>query len=266
MVLRYANSISNAVVGCSPTCEKVIYAESLFTTIIVYSSTLRSLMPDPNEIEKSQIWDLPSAYIIARSLIEAHDKFLYVASCEIPEDEAAFRILLWKYHDSVHRYRMLKEIGSHLPLLTEYEEEASGFLSEITSHKVFKILAENKQREIKKQNINSNTTVDYHFTKKERCDAFGLDLNFYNTVIMHLSQYVHLYPFALHELASFRAGSEEALSKMSRSLQYTLPFLIRITKEFRVVASPILTPDPSSADLFHIFNEWEYIYKNGLLK
>jgi hypothetical protein len=265
VVLEYAKNTLRAVEGCHAPSENVLFAEKLFTTIIVYSSTLRRLMPDPDGENLNQIWDLPSTYVIARSLIEAHDKFLYVASSKIPEPEAEFRILLWKYHATKHRYRMLKELRSQRPELEMYKQEASGLFNEIISHHVFTTLEESKQKSIQAQKIDSNNTVDYHFTKEQRCNAFGLDLNFYNTAIMHLSQYVHLYPFALEELIQFRAGSEEALSQMIRSLQYALPFLTRVANEFRTVVNPILTPDPISSDLLkQTLEESEYIYQHGL--
>ncbi len=256
-ILEHARSVSSSLVGLKTPSANASYGEQIFVTMLAHCLTLRRLAPDPNRQTLDEMWDLPSMCAIARCMIEAHDAFNYIAAAAVPESEHDFRISLWELHDKTRRLKMLDAIGSKKPEVASIREQCSVLTAKVTGHAAFPTIRRDVQRKI----LDGDSPA-FHLSQRERCEASGLNFEYYNTVTMQLSQYVHTLPFALHQLFSFRAGAEEALHLMALPLEYVLPFLGRTTTEMRSLL-PVHTPD-APARTARAMAVWEAIYQRGV--
>jgi hypothetical protein len=113
-----------------------------------------------------------------------------------------------------------------------------------------------------KSKLENNDPPSYYLSQRERCEIYDVNFDYYNAVTMQLSQYVHSFPFAIHQLLRFKAGNAEELGMMSLPLQYALPFLSRVTDEMRLLF-PFHTPQPPSRTAKSM-RLWRNIYVNGV--
>ena len=256
-VLEYARAVSSSLVGLTTPTANASYGEQIFVTMLAQCITLRRLAPGPNLQTPDELWDLPSMCAIARCTIEAHDSFLYVAAIAVPTAELDFRIFLWELHDKTRRLRMLESIGSKNPEVETIRKQCPLLTTKVTSHSSFQTTRRDVQRKV----LDGDPPA-FHLSQRERCEAGGLNFDFYNAVTMQLSQYVHTLPFALHQLLSFRAGSEEVLPLMALPLEYVLPFLGRVTTEMRALF-PDHTPD-APARTARALATWNAVYQRGV--
>lgn len=256
-VLEYSKAVSSSLVGRTTTTANASYGEMIFVTLLAHCITLRRLAPDPKRQTVNELWDLPSLCAVARCAIEAHDAFLYVAGSAVPAGERDFRIALWELHDKTRRLKMLESLGSTRPELESIRTQCPLLAAKVTAHPTFASL----RRDIQKRVVDGDPP-SFHLSQRERCQADGMDFDYYNTVTMQLSQYVHTLPFALHQLFSFRANAEEVLPLMSLPLEYVLPFLGRVTTEMRTML-PYPTPDPP-ARTARSMAIWDGVYRLGV--
>jgi hypothetical protein len=237
-VIEHAKAVSNSLIGLKTPSTSASYGEQIFVSMLGQAMTLRRIAPDPHKVSAEEFWDLPSMCAIARCIIEAHDSFMYIAASSVPEDQHEFRVALWRLHDKTRRLKMLTAIKSSRPEVEEIRSEVHSLTQSISQDPQFK----SAKTEIRRK-VNEGDPPAYHLSQRERCAAATLDYDYHNTVTMQLSQYVHTLPFALHQLFSFRAGSEETLGLMSLPIDYTLPFIARVTDQMRT-QFPGRTPDP----------------------
>jgi hypothetical protein len=256
-VLEHAKAVSSSLVGRQPPNANASYGEQVFVAILTHCVTLRRLAPDSNRQIPNELWDLPSMCAIARCAIEAHDSFLYIAGTAVPSKERDFRISLWEFHDKTRRLKMLESLGSKNPEIDKIRGECPPLLQKIKTHPTFQTIAPAVQRRVMEGNPPA-----FHLSQKERCQSDGFDFDYHHTVTMQLSQYVHTFPFALHQLFSFRAGSNDALHLMSLPLEFVLPFLGRVTNEMRAILQQE-TPDPP-ARTARTMAIWDAIYRRGV--
>jgi hypothetical protein len=147
---------------------------------------------------------------------------MYIAGPAVPKNEIDFRILLWEAHDKTRRLSMLEAIGSIDPQKKQMELDAQRILEEVRKNPLFDSL----RGDIKK-NITKRDPPAFHLSQKQLCEECGVDYEYYRAVTMQLSQYVHTFPYSVHQLFNFNAGSLEALRLMALPLQFALPFLGR---------------------------------------
>jgi hypothetical protein len=256
-VIEHGKAVSKSLIGLKTPSTTASYGEQIFVSMLGQAMTLRRIAPDPHNASAEEFWDLPSMCAIARCVIEAHDSFMYIAASSVPEDQRDFRVFLWRLHDKTRRLKMLTAIQSSRPEVEEIRSEVHS-LTESLSHELHFNAAKSEVR----RKVNEGDPPAYHLSQRERCAAASLDFDYYNTVTMQLSQYVHTLPFALHQLFSFRAGSEETLGLMSLPLDYTLPFIARVTDQMRA-QYPGRTPDPPSRTAKRLA-VWNAIYERGV--
>lgn len=256
-ILEHAKAVSAALVGTKAPSAQASYGEQIFVTMLGYCITLRRIAPGPTRHTPDEMWDLPSMCAIARCAIEAHDAFNYIAAKAVPEAERDFRIALWELHDKARRLKMLECIGSTRPEVAKIRNEFSQLTTKVTDHPIFRTTPGETRKKILK-----GDPPPFHLSQRERCAASGLNFEYYNAVTMQLSQYVHTLPFALHQLFSFRAGSEQVLPLIALPFEYVLPFLGRITLEMRSLTTSH-TPD-APARTARAMLIWEAIYQRGV--
>lgn len=239
-ILEHAKAVSSSLVGTIPGEDHMSYGEQIFVKLLAHCVTMRRLAPDPYRRTPNELWDLPSMAAIARCAIEAHDAFLYIATGAITSEERDFRLRLWEFHDKTRRLRMLEAIGSKDPKTDEIRLESVRLFDEVRTHPFFVLVSAGVRRKVL-----DGDPPPFHLSQRERCDAFGINYDYYNAITMQLSQYVHSLPFSVHQLFSFRAGTSDVLPLMSLPMQFVLPFLSRVTDEMRL-AFPEKAPRPPS--------------------
>lgn len=238
-MLEYATTTSSKLIGLVPSEVSHGYAEQIFVKLLAHATTLRQLAPDPERRKPKELWDLSSACTIARAVIEAYDAMAYIVLGTDDQVERTYRILLWELHDYDRRVKMLESIGSTSPDYIKTVSDAEGVRKKI------KISAHhsNVSPGIKKK-MDERDAPAFLLGRKERCIAANINFDYYNTVTMHLSQYVHTLPFAVHQLFSFKAGGSSELHLMSLPLQYTLTFLAQAIQCIRKIFGAVV-PEPS---------------------
>ena len=253
-VIEHAQQVSKSVEGLVAEDPNTVYAEQIFVSIIVQCMSLRRLMPFSSGEASGEVWDLPTCNSIARCIIDAHDAFLYIATAN--PIERGFRVILWELHAVNRSLKALKLLSSNHSKLRELVDRQSLLIDQLKNNSIFSRLNEEDKNKILKK------CPQFYPESKDLYKSFGLNCSFREIANLHLSQYIHALPFAVHTLMEFRAGSGEALSQMSRSIQYVLPFLSRVVKDFRVVV-PFETPGPDN-HAKSAMDVWLGIYKDGL--
>lgn len=239
-ILEHARSVSASLAGMTPESAHLGYAEQIYVKLIAHSVTLRGIGPDPTRKRPDELWDLSSMSAIARCIVEALDALLYISDPSPAPEERDFRLQLWMLHDQTRRAKMLDAIGSTHEQADEIRKGAAERTKEIAAHPYFPRLKPSHRK-----SILSGDPPAFYLSQKERCVAGRLDHNYMNTATMQLSQFVHTFPFAIHQLFEFRAGHPSALHLMTLPFEYTLPFICVATVEMRHLF-PDRTPSPPS--------------------
>jgi hypothetical protein len=254
-LISHAFVLCNRLTGRAIDGQHLAYVDTIFTKLICHGVSLRRLSPTLDASVPQELWDLPSACAVGRSLIEAYDALAYIGAPQISPSEREFRILLWDAHDQARRLTMLEKIGSVDTRVDEIRQKAAALSEQIKSHDCFA----NASKELR---VRVTRGEALHLTQRELNAANGVDHDFYLTAIMFLSQYVHTFPFAIHQLMHFRAGSPEAIQLTSMPLRYAMPFIVKATDQMTAI-----WPDSQHAltdDLDRIVCQWRHVAEHGV--
>lgn len=115
---------------------------------------------------------------------------------------------------------MLARVGSQDLRISGMELQAKTDRDKLIAHPIFATLSREVQTKIR-----TGDTPPVHTSQRELNTASGVNHDYYVAATMFLSQYVHAYPFSLHQLMNFRAGEPDSLHLASMPLQYVLPFI-----------------------------------------
>lgn len=239
-VLEYARAISASLVGHKPEDAFLGYAEQIFVKLIVHGLTLRALAPDPQRRRPDELWDLGSMSAVARCLIEACDALLYISDRQPSDEERDFRLQLWHLHDKTRRRKMLDAIGSVHVQADAIRTQAVSMSSALATHSYF-----NKCSKGLRKSVSDGDPPVYINSQRDRCNAAGLNYDYFNAATMQLSQYVHTLPFSVHQLFAFKAGDADALHLMKLPIEYALSFISCTALEMQALF-PKLAPVPPS--------------------
>lgn len=219
-VLRYGMEASQRLVGTTVEENHHTYADTIFTKLLCHSLSLQKLSPQIKEKPVHELWDFPSACAIARCIIEAHDVLGYIVLNKISQEERDFRLLIWRLHDKQRRSKMLNSINSKDPRVNEVDNEALELTELATKHQWYKNISKQHQRK-----IIDGDAPSFLVSQRELNLANSVNHEYHVSATMWLSQYVHTFPMALHQLFDFKAGSPDALHLSSMPIQYALGFL-----------------------------------------
>ncbi|TXD01944.1 hypothetical protein FTI75_25125 [Burkholderia pseudomallei] len=232
------------------------YVDTIYTKLICHGISLRRLSPTLDaQIAPQELWDLPSVCAVARSLIEAYDALAYIGAPDISEKEREFRFLVWNAHDQTRRLSMLKKIGSVDARVGEIRQKAAALSEQIEAHECFTNATKDLQARVTRGE-------PFHLTQRELNLAHGINHDFYVAATMFLSQYVHTYPFAIHQLMHAKAGDPGSIQLSSMPLRYTMPFIVKA-----VDAMTALWPDAQAAvsdDLDMLIRQWRHVAEQGV--
>ena len=254
-MLSYGRTVSERLTGRKIPSRDVSYADAIYTKLLCHGISLRKLSPSLSV--ESELWDMPSAAAVARSLIEAFDALAYIGTRSITESEREFRVLLWKLHDQQRRLQMLDRMRSTNPKVAEIRAHAEELVSSILGHPFYPSISRDVQRK-----INKGDAPAFHLSQRDLNIESGIDHDYHTAATMFLSQYLHTFPFSLHQLMEFRAGEPEALQLSALPLQYSMAFLaMAIEKMIEIWPEGHVEP---SGDMQHILETWRCIAERGV--
>lgn len=219
-LVAHGRAISERLTGRQIPRKEVSYADAIYTKLLCHAISLRKL--SPSLTHENELWDVASAAAVARSLIEAFDALAYIGIHPLTETEREFRILLWKLHDQQRRLQMLEKFRSANPQVEEIRTRAGTLFRSVVGHPFYPSISKEVQRKITKGDAPA-----FHLSQRDLNVASGVDHDYHTTATMFLSQYVHTFPFSLHQLMEFRAGEPEALRLSSIPLQYSMSFIAK---------------------------------------
>jgi hypothetical protein len=221
-LLEYAVSLFSELGGPMLNDERLTYADSIFKKLTGHAISLRALSPDPEQKQSRELWDLSSVSAIARALIQTYDVLAYIVFNPVGASEREFRTLLWKLHDQERRQKMLDHIGSKNPEIAEIHANIICLRPLILQHPFVSNISNRD-----KQKISDGDAPAFCLNQRDRCIENKIDHAYYTAATMHLSQYVHTFPFAVQRLSNFRAGEPDALRDMALCLRYSTHFLAK---------------------------------------
>jgi hypothetical protein len=257
----YAIKISHSTVGITTDDSRILYADIIFTKLICHAISLRKISPDLNSETTPELWDLSSACAIARALVESFEALAYISLNNITLDERDFRIKLWELHDFHRRIKMLEQLKSKNSELNIMKNSADLLQEAILKHNFFSNCTDDVKSDIKRK-INKKEAPAFYLSQKARNMQSGINHEYHDTVTMALSQFVHTFPMAIHQLMSFRARCPESLHACSMPIQYSLAYLAKaISGMTEIFPNKISSPSVETASDLGI---WLNIAENGV--
>lgn len=257
-LISHAFSLCNRLTGRTIDGRHLAYVDTIFTKLICHGISLRRLSPPLDVSIPQELWDLPSACAVGRSLIEAYDALAYIGAPQISPSEREFRILLWDAHDQERRLTMLEKIGSVDARVDEIRQKAVALSEQIKSHECFANASKDWQGRVAK----GNRVRPIYLTQKERNVAHGIDHDFYVTAEMFLSQYIHTFPFSIHQLMHAKAGEPGAIQLASMPLRYAMPFIVKAIDNMNAIWPD--ARDTPTDDLDRLMHRWRHVAEHGV--
>lgn len=255
----YAVETTFNLAGIATDENRLIYADTIFTKLVSHALSLRKISPSLDSEAAHELWDVSSASAIARALIETYEALAYISINDITPEEREFRVKLWELHDLQHRIKMLAQIESKSPETITIKNRADSLHAEITQHSLFSNCTANV-----KSKINNKQAPPFHLTQQERNNASSINHAYHNTATMALSQYVHTFPMAIHQLMSFRAKNPESLHACSMPIRYSMAYLAKaISGMTEIFPNKVKSPTSETASDMEF---WLNVAKNGVSK
>jgi hypothetical protein len=226
-VLEYGKAMAGALGGAAAPSGPAGYGQQIFVKLLSHCIVLRGLAAEANQRTPGELWDVPSMAAVARSAVEAHDAFEYIAGHDVTPSERSFRIQLWELHDTTRRLRMFNDIGSTDPRIADIRADAERLQAALEGHEFLASLHADLQA-VLRQRLAKGDPPAFHLNQRQRCMLSGVQVGWHNIVTMQLSQYAHTLPSSTQQLSHLQPGSPEALQVMALPLVLALPFLARV--------------------------------------
>lgn len=161
-------------------------------------------------------------------MVEAFDALAYISLHTVTPAEREIRILAWELHEQEHRLHMLEDIGASGPDADAIRIDAETLHTAVISHTFYPELPNDMRGKIA-----TRKTPAFLRSQKERNAVGGVNSDFYNSVTMYLSQYVHTLPLALSQLMLTHAGDRGALQLVAMPLQYFMALIAKASMGVR---------------------------------
>ena len=129
------------------------YADVVFTSMVQFGQTLLDRVPGGNPQNLDPPWDMPTACLLSRAIIDAYQMLAYTSFAPIDEPERHLRILVMELHDLERRLQVLHSIYSADPKVSEFEAEATAKRSEILCHPQVASISLARQKKFRKAKL-----------------------------------------------------------------------------------------------------------------
>lgn len=178
-----------------------IEGTKIYTRLVLSAMTISSILPG-NQVNHSQLWDFPSVAVLARSLMEATHRYLYLIEPGLSSEASDFRRKLHFYRINCEKYRLYSEKHDH-EILKSYEENLPKAKAEITASSVYRGLDKNMAKKVRSGN------VDMHLTDAEVAKLTGLIDEHFGFYYRLLSIQAHGSPMATNSQSNTRGRGLE---------------------------------------------------------
>jgi hypothetical protein len=205
------------------------YCSYIFTKLILHVQALLSIRPTielPNDRFEIGFWDISSMAALARALIDSYYVFFYLGVDEAEKDELEFRFHLWDYHGEKQRLDMLRKIKSTDPILEQLEGDVQNLKDQLIDTNFYKSLDNKVQSKIRKGEIG------IFYTNSQLSKKAGISSNYYKSTYNSLSAHVHAYPYALTQLAVFRANDDDSLAVINTIMDDCIGYVCYAVRDF----------------------------------
>jgi hypothetical protein len=243
-VMEHAKAVASALIGQAAPTAHLRYGEQIFMTLLTHCISLRSLAGDSNQRMPGDLWGVPPMSAVARCVVEAHDAFEYVAGHDVDPSERAFRLLLWELHDQARHLKLVIEAAPDDARTQAWRADAQRLRGELEGHAFMSTLQPELQAELRRRLARGEPPA-FHLGQRQRCALSDVDADWHNAITGQLAQYVHTLPSTVHQLASLKVETPEALRVVAMPLLFALPFLVRVTQAMvRLMQGKV--PEPPS--------------------
>ena len=256
-LVAHGRAISDRLAGRQIDQKYLSYSDAIYTKLLCHAISLRKLSPSLEQTATPELWDVASASAVARALIESFDALAYIGIHAVSASERQFRTTLWELHDQQRRLKMLERIGSSDPRVADIRSQSRSLVATLSKSELYVGAGKHLRKAVE-----SGDAPPFHLSQRELNLASAVDHDYYTAATMFLSQYVHTYPFSLHQLMEFRAGEPDALHVSSMPLQYSLAFLAKAIVGM-VKIWPAGNVDPSPG-VRAILEKWLAIAEQGV--
>jgi hypothetical protein len=219
-LLSFACEISKHLSNRLIWSARLAYSDTVFTKLVHHGVSLRKIVPDFSS--EHELWDIGSACAIARCLIEAYDALAYISFDDVSDSERDFRIALWELNEVQHRLTMLDRLKATGPDVDAMRADEVKRQQQVIGHTFFNSLSEEVRGK-----INPKKAKAFYQTQSARNAINGIDHDFYVSIEMFLSQYVHTLPMALSQLKQARSRDSGSLELLATSLTDASLFLAK---------------------------------------
>lgn len=218
-----------------------IEGTKIYTRLVLSAMTIGSILPG-NQVNHSQLWDFPSVAVLARSLVEATHRYLYLIEPRLSSEEADFRQKLHFYRINCEKYRLYSEKQDH-EILKSFEENLPKAKAEITASSVYRDLDKNMARKVRSGN------ADMHLTDTEVAKLTGLIDEHFGFYYRLLSIQAHASPMATNSQSNNRGRGLENDAE-SFYLALVLRLLCRYLSKSLLSQMELLSLEDSEAVAF----------------
>jgi len=233
------------------------YCSYIFTKLILHVQALLSIRPSiehPNERFEIDFWDISSMAVLARALIDSYYVFFYLGIDEAEESELEFRFHLWNYHGEKQRLVMLRKIKSTHPILEQLEDDVQNLKDKLIDTSFYKNLDSKTQRKIRKGEIG------IFYSNSELSKKAGISSNYYKANYNNISTHVHAYPYAVTQLAIFRANDDASLAVINTIMDDCIGYVCYAVRDFvKIMPDQRMNIDQRAKSLIE---HWEDVFSH----
>jgi len=165
-----------------------IEGTKIYTRLVLSAMTIGAILPN-NSVNRSGLWDFPSVAILARSVIEAVHRYLYLIDPGISVEEKTFRRKLHFYRINCEKYRLFSE-KDDAEILKEFEDKLPLAKAKIMESPIYLGLTKNVAKKVRSGN------TDMHLLDAEVSRANDLINEHFGFFYRLLSNHSHGSPFA----------------------------------------------------------------------
>jgi hypothetical protein len=198
----------NSACGQQNTNNYGLLAYGVLTKCLICSETLSNIIfPNPKlivglSIRPIILYDLPSAYVLIRSMFESYVNLYYVLVANETAEEKEFKFLLWQRHSRQERKRMAEYINKNSPILKKEEKEIELLNKRILLNNYYTNLPKKKQQFYSENNNWTNLNITNRAIK---CGISKSNISF---IYKFLPSYAHSESFSSTQFNSIKSPNQ----------------------------------------------------------
>lgn len=248
---KIAIELSNATSGRTVDSWQKEYGSHIFGNICMKIVSILKLLPKSSfyqTVNNVEFWDMSSVCILTRSLIEAYNVFYYLSIDETDKDGLEFRYLFWNLSEDCERLNMLEQINSKNTEVSRRNMEE--FKEKIKNNEFYK--------KCDKKIFNERKKYGIFLTNNQISEKAGI-INYYKSTYKYLSNYVHICPLSISQIAAFKANDAESIGILTTVINEATAYFCLCIRDFvKLFPDQVDKLNPQVAETIET---WEYSIK-----